>query len=630
MKRIILLLAIVGCRTTPPSMATLSLSDPSPTIAFSQVAMAVGLTRSNEPVAAAAYPAGGSTLAYGTYLADFNGDGKLDAYAVNHGQTPHRSGLWLGDGAAFGKNLYTVAVSPGQPNWVDLSITNEIRKVADFNGDGRPDIYLISWGGLGALCSTQPQTTQDGWTGPRMICYGAWESRTFADVNGDGKLDVETLDVSGGYDYYRAYCRNQATVWRLNNGNANPNTWPSTSDYFDLVGGEPGALLDLDGDGWPDRVNAIELPPGQRGQHGTANGGTRIYLGDPDGEYTLRVGTGAEGITAPIVAIEDVNEDGCLDLGTDATGYRDQQDWWLQANVNGECLVTFSHVSRNSLPYHPGHVRYTADVDNSGTLDKVVLVHNEYGHTDGKAAGAHVYRRRDDGVYVDAPPSAHGLNVLGTSQYDAYQDMLDPGDWDGDGDVDFAGTSHYTAPGTDAGISLWTNNTASSNHWLKVRTPAIAGFFAGVATIEILDAGQPVTPIKVLRAGRTWASVVHHFGVGQRSAVTVRVTFPGGAVVTVPGVGVDQTLTVEPMPFIDTAPPAVSISGATVTVTAAASDNVGVLQVAWLLDGSPFSVDTTAPYQCSFPLSGTRSVVARASDAAGHATDSDALVVTGP
>lgn len=621
---------LLGCRGTIPEITrfTSAVSDPSPTIAFTQEAVTKGLIRSNEPAAASSYPAGGATLAYGTYLADFNADWKLDVYAVNHGQTPHRSGLWLGTESSFGQNLYTVAVSPSPVNWVDLSITNEIRKVADFNGDGLPDIYLISWSGLGALCITQPQTTQDGWTGPKMVCYGAWESRTFGDVNGDGKLDVETLNISGGYNVYKAYCNTQARVWRLNNGNPNPNTWTSTSDYFQFTNAEPGTLVDLNNDGLPDRVQGIELPSGQRGQFGTTNGGTQVYLGQSGSTYALQSGTGAEAITAPIVNIEDINEDGCLDLGADITGYRDQQDWWLQTKTGGVCTVLFTHVSRNSLPFYPGHVRYTADVDNSGTLDRIVLVHNEYGNTDGKTAGAHVYRKLDEGTYVDVPPATTGLNILGTSQYDAYQDMLDPGDWNADGRVDFTGTSHYTAPGTDAGISLWTNTSSSSNHWVKIRTPSVTGFFTGQATIEILEAGQLVTPAKVIRTGRTWATVVHHFGVGQRSNVDVRVTFPNAAVVTVSGVAVDTTITVEPQPFVDTEPPAVSISGATVTVTASATDNVGVVSVAWKLDGVEISVDNTSPYQCTFPLTpGTHSVVAKASDGAGNVTESNPFII---
>ncbi len=68
-------------------------ADPNPGIAFTQIGLAVGLDRSREPASAGAFDPT-NTLAYGGWLADLDGDGQLDYYAVNHGQTPHLSGLF--------------------------------------------------------------------------------------------------------------------------------------------------------------------------------------------------------------------------------------------------------------------------------------------------------------------------------------------------------------------------------------------------------------------------------------------------------------------------------------------------------------------------------------------------------
>jgi hypothetical protein len=35
-------------------------------------------------------------------------------------------------------------------------------------------------------------------------------------------------------------------------------------------------------------------------------------------------------VTQPITRIEDINGDGCLDIGIDLTGYRDNQNWYVQ------------------------------------------------------------------------------------------------------------------------------------------------------------------------------------------------------------------------------------------------------------------------------------------------------------
>ncbi|MBZ4417625.1 PHB depolymerase family esterase [Myxococcus sp. RHSTA-1-4] len=89
----------------------------------------------------------------------------------------------------------------------------------------------------------------------------------------------------------------------------------------------------------------------------------------------------------------------------------------------------------------------------------------------------------------------------------------------------------------------------------------------------------------------------------------------------------------------DTTPPTVNVTapanGATVsgtaTVTASASDDVGVARVEFLVDGSVVSTDTAAPYEFAWNSTtvsnGSHTLGARAYDAAGNkATDSDTTV----
>src|SRR5205823_1783233 len=101
------------------------------------------------------------------------------------------------------------------------------------------------------------------------------------------------------------------------------------------------------------------------------------------------------------------------------------------------------------------------------------------------------------------------------------------------------------------------------------------------------------------------------------------------------------TVTVNNPPPSDTTPPTVSITtpanGATVTasvtVTAMASDNVGVLGVQFKLDGANLGAeDTTSPYSIprdTTPAShGTHTLTAAARDAAGNTTTSAPITVT--
>src|SRR5688572_7093072 len=80
----------------------------------------------------------------------------------------------------------------------------------------------------------------------------------------------------------------------------------------------------------------------------------------------------------------------------------------------------------------------------------------------------------------------------------------------------------------------------------------------------------------------------------------------------------------------DKKPPSVSVTspsaGATVTgsgtVSASASDNVGVTRVTWFVDGMQVASDTTAPWSQSWDSTtvsdGGHSVAATAHDAAGN------------
>src|SRR5205823_2333534 len=90
----------------------------------------------------------------------------------------------------------------------------------------------------------------------------------------------------------------------------------------------------------------------------------------------------------------------------------------------------------------------------------------------------------------------------------------------------------------------------------------------------------------------------------------------------------------------DTTPPTVAVTapanGASVsgvvTVSASASDNVGVAGVQFLLDGANLGAeDTAAPYAVSWSTTtvsnGTHTLTARARDAAGNQTTSSAVTV---
>ncbi len=536
--------------------------DPSPSLTFVEVGPSVGINRATEPASAGAFVPN-NDLAYGSWLADLDGDGRLDYFAVNHGQFPHMSGLFLNTGhGGFGPNLFTVSFADSfqsaLANPPNMGNSNEMRFVGDLNGDGRVDFFFEDWSGEGTHCINQGVGVHSDWTGPSFQCFDTDDGLAFADVNGDGKIDVLSMVVPdrSTFDPYPAYYAQTATyLWRLNNGDPNINNWPTTTDFLSLHITDPNAaaaaapFLDLNGDGIPDKIVGIPAPAGSRGPYDTEVSGQQVFLGQSDHTYRLLNNTGLEVATGPITRVEDINGDGCIDIGTDVTGYKDNQTWYIQKRTASGCTVTFTTPPRTTLPFYPGFKHYPVDIDNSGLLSQVVLIHGGFGNSDGLPGGAHIYRRLPDGSYTAIPPAQSGINLL-----EFYADNLAPGDWDDDGRIDLGGTGDMMTPGTDNGFGLWTSKLSTTNSWIKIALPTVTGFFTGSATIEVFDAGfvgdatHRVTPAKVLFTGRAWASQVYHFGIGTRSAVDVRVTFPDGRQVTRTGVTPRSRLTLQPGP----------------------------------------------------------------------------------
>ena len=246
-------------------------------------------------------------------VADLNGDGKLDLVSgdgcnppgkfgacdfISNG--PGAVGVLLGDGrGGFGGGVTYASGGylAGQP------------AVADVNGDGIPDV-LVTNACVDFNCASEGSVAVllgngDGTLKPAVI-YDAGgfypTSVAVADINGDGKPDVAVVSYN---------LNNQTGTLAVLFGNGD-GTFKAPVIYGPIGFGTPSGLAvrDLNGDGIPDVVvanNCLESTC-------QSGGGVFVLLGEGHGKFHPVVAYGSGGQNAGALTLGDVNGDGRLDI----------------------------------------------------------------------------------------------------------------------------------------------------------------------------------------------------------------------------------------------------------------------------------------------------------------------------
>ncbi|MCI0561893.1 MAG: Ig-like domain-containing protein, partial [Nitrososphaera sp.] len=221
------------------------------------------------------------------------------------------------------------------------------------------------------------------------------------------------------------------------------------------------------------------------------------------------------------------------------------------------------------------------------------------------------------------------------------------------------GTQPVSALGTIVGGPTWANLSGTNYWWWNVN------FDSGVDGWAVEDFMELVVPAPTVNFSASPAAITF----GQSSTLTWSSTdassctasggwtgtksISGNQVVTPlatnnytltctgAGGSTIRSVTITVNTASDTTPPSVSISSpitgatvnGTVTVSATASDNIGVVGVQFLLDGANLGAeDVASPYSASWNTTSTsnssHTLTARARDAAGNTTTSSAVIVT--
>ena len=423
--------------------------------------------------------------------------------------------------------------------------------VADFDNDGRDDVFLTSVDG-GRLFRNEgggrfiDVTRSAGIANSDFAVSAAW-----LDYDRDGLADLfvgnyvewsperEVNCASGGT---RGYCgpdayRPRAPKLYRNRGKGRFEDVTRTAGLAEPVDKAMGvAVLDHDMDGWPDVFVGNDRVP------------ARLLRNDRRGGFT-------EGAVPAGVALSE-NGRARANMGVDAADYdRSGYPDLVVGNFTNEMLGLYrndggthfadvaprSEVGRASLLYVTWAV-FFLDYDLDGFLD-IFAVNGGTDESQGRDARARVSQpslvlhNRGDGTFENATPSLGPvLNRPMMGRGAAYADF------DGDGDLD-------VAIATLAGPAVFLRNDGGNRrNWLRVRAVGARSNRSGLGAV-VRIASPSGRQWQMVRSGSSYASqseLTLTFGLGEdRTVTTVEITWPSGATQTFSDIAANQNLTID-------------------------------------------------------------------------------------
>jgi len=522
---------------------------------------------------------GGATVDYiieslgcGAAWLDYDLDGDPDLYLAQGATRATPDGppdrLLRNDGDPDGR---------GVPSFVDVTSIAGLGDtgwtfgvaVADYDGDGDPDLYLLNWGPNRLYRNDGDGTFTEigaaaGVADPSLGVSGAW-----ADADRDGDLDLYVANYVA-FDFARYPGRGQRGA-----GGAPPCTWRGLEVFCgprNLVAAA-GVYYrndgDADGDGIPtfrDATHEAGLVPDEP----RFALGVRFFDADDDGDDDLYVtndslqnvffvnqgnGTFREGaILAGLayndqgheqasmgIAVGDYNDDLRLDVAV--SNFSHDHDTLYRNDGNGLFTdVSFPAGIGTASWFSLGWGMAFVDVDHDGFEDLFCAYGHVYPQVDERDVGTTyrqrngLYRNRGDGTFDEVGARAgSGLAIVKSSR------AVVPVDLEGDGDLDLLVTNLNDAPDL-------LRNDGARGAWLAVALLGRGRNRDGIGARVTIEAGGKLQVREIRREVGYGGSTlpIAHFGLGAATIVErVEVRWPSGGRSRLDRVAPNQRLLVE-------------------------------------------------------------------------------------
>jgi hypothetical protein len=491
------------------------------------------------------------TLGSGVAFIDYDGDGWQDVVFVNGmdwpGHTRQRSTLRL-----FRNNRNGTFTDVTKEAGLDIELYGMGVAVGDYDNDGFSDLFVTCVGQNRLFRNTGQGRFVDATRGSGLDRLQAFStSALWVDYDRDGLLDLFVCNYvrwSPEHDVYcsldgkqKSYCTPEAyrgeTCWLFRNlGKGRFEDVTATCGIFDSSSKALGvAMVDVDGDGWPDLFVANDTQPNKLYRN-LRNGRFR------DTALEAGVALSVDGKARAGMGVDAADFDGSGRAGIAITNFDNEMiglyrpaDAGLFEDVAIRAGIGYASI--NSL----GFGCLFADFDLDGAVDLAVAnghidetVRNIRGNV-GHAQPPHLFLNQGGGTFRDV---AAALGI-GFSQPRVGRGLA-AGDFDRDGDVDLLMTTN------NGPAALFRNDVAPGRRSLRLRLAGTMSNRDAIgASVRVFHGGTSQS--RMVKSGSSYLSQSElplTFGVGTRDRVDrLVISWPSGRTEEFSGVATGRAYT---------------------------------------------------------------------------------------